>query len=321
MAQELYKVSVPGSLMLLGEHAVLSRKQAIVCAVDKRLNITLTPDDSQTVKIFDTRLGTMQQDLADLKVAEPFQFVLGAIILFKKHIKRGFNLQIDADFSSKLGMGSSAAVTVATVAVLTRWIFAKQMSPKRIFNYAKQVMLQVQGFGSGADLAASVYGGVLRYQVKPFKCHKLPLVPNLTAVYSGSKKPTKEVLEIVKQKQALQPNVYASIYSAMQMCVKQASIAIKRGDWPALGQVFKHHHGLQNALGVSNGHLENLIDQLNQQPEILGAKISGAGLGDCIIGLGALPSEVFPQNQQQQEQGIRQIAISIDQQGLQYANN
>ena len=37
----LFKVSVPGSIMLLGEHAVLYGYPAIVCAINRRISITL----------------------------------------------------------------------------------------------------------------------------------------------------------------------------------------------------------------------------------------------------------------------------------------
>lgn len=321
MVPNLFSVSVPGSLMLLGEHAVLAGKPAIVCAVNKRLRVQLIPDTSSNIKISDKNLGDLELPLTQLEIIAPFKFVLSAILLFKPRIKTGFTLKIDADFSSVMGLGSSAAVTAATVAVLGQWLDTKPLPTHKIFILAKQAILTVQGSGSGADLAASIYGGVVNYQIAPFRATQLPLIPNLTAVYCGYKKPTPEVLAIVNAAKQQQPQLFASIFHAMQVCVQQAIVAIKTANWPALGKLFMHHQGLQAAIGTSNNLLDTLISQLTACPEIFGAKISGSGLGDCVIGLGELPSNIFPQDLAQQQQGIVQIPITIDPRGLQYASD
>ena len=47
-----------------------------------------------------------------------------------------------------------------------------------------------------------------------------------------------------------------------------------------------HYHGLLDALGVCDKTLATIVYTLRQQAAVLGAKISGAGLGDCILALG-----------------------------------
>jgi mevalonate kinase len=321
MAHNSFSVSTPGSLMLMGEHAVLVNKAALVCAVDKRLYLKLIPESSNTVTIIDSKLGTLVQDLESIKISAPFQFVLSAILLFKNRLRTGFRLEIHADFSSVMGLGSSAAVTAATVAVLAEWLDAKRLAPEEIFKLAKQAVLQVQGRGSGADLAASIFGGVLGYQQQPQKFIPLPEIPELTAVYCGYKMPTKEVIAIVEARAKQQPKVYASIFNSMHICVQQAMLAIKDHKWPVLGQLFKQHQELQSALGTSNQDLDTLIAQLNTCPEVLGAKISGSGLGDCVIGLGKLANKVFPADISQEQKGVMQMTITIDQKGLVYEHN
>ena len=46
------------------------------------------------------------------------------------------------------------------------------------------------------------------------------------------------------------------------------------------------HQGLQSALGVSNSRIEEIVYALREAPGIDGAKISGSGLGDCVVGVG-----------------------------------
>lgn len=313
MAHKLYKVSVPGSLMLLGEHAVLVGKQAVVCAVNKRLEMQLKPNNTSLITISDTRLGDMVQSIDDIQVISPFKFVLSAILLFKDKIPSGFNLTINSEFSSVLGLGSSAAVTVATVAILGQWLHEKPLTKAQVFTLAKQVIQDVQGFGSGADLAASVFGGVLGYKIKPYRYCKLPLLPNLTAVYCGYKTPTVEVIKLVNAAKKLNPKHYERVFEAMHNCVQRAIAQIRQENWPELGRLFIEHHNLQCELGVSDDLLNILAHDLALQSEIFGAKISGSGLGDCVIGLGELPRQIFSNIN-----GVQQFPIVIEQQGLVY---
>ncbi len=322
MAPISFSASAPGSLMLMGEHAVLERKTALVCAVDKRICITLRPNDvSQEIRIIDAKLGTLSINLSDLRIQDPFKFVLSAIMLFKSEIKTGFTLSITAEFSNKIGLGSSAAVTAATVAVLAAWLHARPIENMDIFKLARRAVLTVQGVGSGADLAASIFGGVIAYNASSEKIIPLPMIPALSAIYCGYKTPTPEVIAIVKRAQQQQPKLFADIFADMHICVLQAITAIEKSEWPQLGALFKHHQLLQAALGTSSALIDTLIAHLEARPEILGAKISGSGLGDCVIGLGKLADNVFPIDDAQQALGVQQLAISIAAQGLEYVND
>lgn len=329
MALELYKVSVPGSLMLMGEHAVLQGKQALVCAVNQRLEMQLTPSATKQVVISDTRLGTLTQNLSALQVQDPFKFVLKAILEFKQQIPSGFTLNISSEFSSVIGFGSSAAVTVATIAVLGKWLNIP-LSQGRVFELARKVILELQGAGSGADVAASVYGGVLAYEIYKTNDCTGPtgaatgrtrslvqsLFPTLTAIYCGYKVPTPEVIMILKKSYQEQPERFDIIFQAMHDCVLQATVAIQQADWLLLGSLFSQHHKLQAELGTSDNVLDKLAQLLENHPQIHGAKISGAGLGDCVIGLGSVSEQLVSAND-----GMQQFQVNIDQQGLTYANN
>lgn len=314
------QVSAPGSLMLLGEHAILNGTHALVCAIAKRITVKLIPNSNTQciITIQDSKLGMYTAKLNELTIAKPYQFVISAILTFKQYIKVGFALEISSEVDNAIGCGSSAAVTVATIAVLAEWLYEKPVSKLHIFHQAKQAMLNVQQVGSGADLIASIYGGVLCYKMSPITIEELPIIPDLSVVYCGYKRPTPEVIALVNVAQQQQPQIYESIYKCIEICVQQAIMAIKQHKWAMLGKLFKHHHGLLAAIGVSNEHLDALVYQLTKQREILGAKISGAGLGDCIIGLGSLAKKIFPQNSLQANQGILQFAVSIAEQGLIY---
>ncbi len=316
MEPSSYSASAPGSIMLLGEHAVLRYNEAIVCAIDKRITITLYPRKDRQIIIRSNDFEEFITTIDNLKIQAPYEYVLGALLSFQQRLKTGIVIEIISNFSSKVGFGSSAAVTVAMVAVLAKWLDLSWEKPD-IFNKAKQIMLSVQGAGSGADLAASIYGGVTHYIREPFAVTPLPIIADLIAVYSGSKLPTKEVLAIVAKENNLYEEIYDNIFRGITLCVKQAVATIQQQDLERLGRLFSISQGFMVALGVSNVLLDTLVWQLKEFGAI-GAKISGSGLGDCVIGLGTIPDGCFPANDLQIAMGIKQLPIKVTPTGLLY---
>ena len=289
MGLKSYKASAPGSLIIMGEHSVLRGKLAIVTAINKRIIVTLQPNKTAKIIINSKDLGVKKYNLDKLAPQKPFEFVLAAILHYKKYFTStsGFNLNIEADCTSTVGLGTSAAVTVATVAVLHEFFTQSPIALAMLFKIAKKTMLQVQTVGSGADLAASVYGGVVAYKAKPSYIKKLPhILPGLTVVYSGYKTKTVTVIKLTERYLQSQPSYSNFIFPTMDKLAKQAVQAIYLQDWKLLGGLFDLQQGLLKLLNVSDNCLEQIISQLRLTENILGAKISGSGLGDCVIGLG-----------------------------------
>lgn len=284
-----YRVTVPGSIMLFGEHAVLHGKQAIVTAINYYLKVNLVPNSGRKITIISTPFGKHEVTFGKFKITKPYDYVLTAIKQYLPKIKTGFTLQIDAEFPANIGFGSSAAVTVATLSVLHLWLNSKPIDQMKLYRAGVKVVRAVQGIGSGADVAASVFGGVIAYKMQPVAIQRLSnALPLLTALYSGSKIATAKVVAVVKEKNKDFPKIFASLFEVMECCTQEAAKAILANNWLRLGKLMDIHQGLQDALGVNNANLSELIFKLRACPNIYGAKISGSGLGDCVIGLGKI---------------------------------
>ena len=291
-----FGASAPGSLFLLGEHAVLHNKHAIVMAVDKRIRVNLQLRDDQKIHIT-SPLGELKTEINTIQVEKPFQFVLAAIQRFRSRLTQGFDLFIDSEFSSEIGLGSSAAVTVATIAVLEQSI-NKEIMPRKdllqLFETARSVIQEIQGMGSGADVAASVYGGAILYQqLTPFVLKKFSVLLPFVLAYSGYKTPTPEVVSKVEERRQQYPTIFENLFEAIDEIALQASKFIEQENWIEVGRLMDIQQGIMNALGVSTPNLNNLVAALKSVENIYGAKISGSGLGDCIIGIGK-PITSFP---------------------------
>lgn len=277
----MFKASAPGSLMILGEYAVLEGYPALVAAIDKRMSVEIKPREDNKVFIH-SALGDYETSLDDLEIIPPFSFVLAA--LQKYSLTQGCEIHIQAEFSDQMGFASSAAVTVATLSAIAAWQ-QKNLTPLQLISDARDVVRKVQGFGSGADVAACVMGGFVEYRPEPLFAASLTHHP-LTVVYSGAKTKTADALQFVKNHFLHYPELFQKILHAIGDAAEQGIQAVKNQDWQSLGKIMNIHQGFHHALGVNTPLLNQMVDSLRNDSEILGAKISGSGLGDCVIGLG-----------------------------------
>lgn len=283
-------VSAPGSLMLMGEHAVLFGRRALCAAIDQRIHVQLRARDDRRIRIR-SALGVLDTTLDVLKSRPPFTFALATLLRQHRHLTCGLDITIKADFSHRIGFGSSAAVTVALLRALDELFTLGLRIPAKFLAETRAIIHGVQGCGSGADAAASLCGGIVLYRADPQQVRVLPVAPPLTAVYSGYKTPTPEVIAIVDRQRQRNPQLFARLFDLMDNCVTRAVPFLSKKDWAGFGALLNVHHGLQAALGVNTPELEQICQRLRKSPGIHGAKISGSGLGDCAVGLGRLRGE------------------------------
>lgn len=305
--RESFRASAPGKLMLLGEHAVLHGHRCIVAAVNQRIHIIVHSRHDAKIKI-DSDLGHYQADLQNPLVDSTFRFVLTAIDQHKELLSHGFDLKIESDFTATVGLGSSAAVTAAMTAAIF-YMADQNLEAIKIYDHSLTTVRTVQGSGSGADLAASVFGGILLYRAFPNEIIPLKNIHPITVVYSGSKTPTTDVIQTVEKQRNRFPQQFSFIYSAMDVSAEQAAQAVKETDWPTFGQLLNLNQGLMEAIGVSTKKLAEIAHVLRHDPGILGAKISGSGLGDCVVGLG---KRVNPLGYPQLDMEMSKQGVTID---------
>ncbi|XCE46007.1 GHMP kinase [Candidatus Liberibacter asiaticus] len=288
MGQCLHKicVSAPGSLVLMGEHGVLHGHAALVFAINKRVILYLTLRKDRLINI-DSSLGQYCGSL-DLAMFHPsFSFIIMAI----NHIKPscGFDLKVISQLDSQLGLGSSAAITVAITAALLTLQYHKEPSPDEILTTAHAIVLKVQGISSGIDLAASIHGGLICYQMPKYSIEKIDFIFPIHLIYSGYKTPTAQVLKKISYIEIEYPEINEinqKIYALMGKLSQISCQALRNRNLKVLAQAMNRQQGLLETLGVSDSKLSEIVWKLREQPHIMASKISGSGLGDCVIALG-----------------------------------
>ena len=188
----MIRASAPGKLVLIGEYAVLFGAPAAVMAVDRRARVELeisagdrwslavpglAPEPAEFSidpggglnwegdgRTAGERFGLVEELVRGLTGAgflEPAALSPAAATLDTRAFFHDAGSGRD-----KLGLGSSAALTVALASALVAWAGVETPPSPQWLQTLVDLHRGVQGGrGSGIDVAASLLGGVLRYQL------------------------------------------------------------------------------------------------------------------------------------------------------------
>lgn len=296
--------SAPGSIMVTGEHAVVYGYPSIVVAIDQRIRVEATSIDTPTIEILSDISEPVSMPLSDITVKGPMRFVLSAVEIYRNRLKSGLRLKIVSNINPTLGLGSSAAVTIACIGAvrLACGLSIAKSEKQLIHTQALGIIRRLQGRGSGADLAAALYGGAISYKLpeamitgdnwadgEVSKVATLPEPPPISLCYSGYKTPTGEVLakiaDAMKEREAYFQTVYKRMGKSAQLTIDAAKVE----DWTRGAKHLNEYQLLMKDLGVSDEVMDSLVQKANNTDGVLAAKISGSGLGDCVLSVGDVP--------------------------------
>lgn len=324
----MIEISVPGKLFIAGEYAVVEPGHpAIIVAVDQFINVTIEGarknGSIQSAQYSDLpirwtrRNGELVLDHRE----NPFHYILAAICLTEKYAQEKGTLlsfydlkvtsELDNSNGRKYGLGSSGAVTVATVKALNLYYDLK-MDRLTQFKIAALAHLAVQGNGSCGDIAASCYGGwlafstfdhewVLRKQQEwtltqlltsdwPELSIRPLIVPKslrLLIGWTGSPASTSDLVDQVYQSKEAKEKGYAKFLADSKDCVNRLIDGFLNEDSRTIKKMITENRkllvGLSSLTGVTieTPALKKLCDLAETYRGA--AKSSGAGGGDCGI--------------------------------------
>lgn len=273
--------SAPGSIMISGEHAVVYGKPAIVAAIEGRIYVTISPRTDNKISI-DSALGDYESDAHPLTPQPKLRFVLAAISRFPE--RQGMHLDIESHIDATLGLGTSAAVTIATLGGLCAF-YQRKIDNYALHQTALDIVQSIQQRGSGADLAASLWGGMIAYR-RAAQTSVTPLpapLERMALANCGYKTPTAEVLAMIAEKMTQSPARYAAIYREMGEVTTCSIAYAQKKQWSDFYQSLEDYQVLMTDLGVCDEKLQAMLDAAHRYPDTRASKISGSGLGDCIV--------------------------------------
>lgn len=252
-----YRGYAPGKLILVGEHAVVYGHRAIALAVSRGTTVEIRersgPSGIESSLIRDDRLWPALTTLIP---------------------EFGIGVTITSDLPVGCGMGSSAALAVATVRALAARE-GREAGFEEIYERAFAVERIFHGTPSGIDHAVSALGGAVLYR-KGEAPERLDLPTPLRLVVANTGAPG-NTLEMVAGVRARNPRADLRRIGAL---VEMTAAHLLRGD--DVGPLLTENHRLLRAIGVSTPALDEVCLAM-RSAGASGAKLAGAGGGGVAI--------------------------------------
>ncbi|WP_051221105.1 mevalonate kinase [Eremococcus coleocola] len=270
-------------IILMGEHAVVYDYPAIAIpftSVQVRVKVQANQIGRDFIQssIYTGPLTTVPKQMENIQALvnltrDSFQFDRKALLI-----------KIDSDIPAGRGMGSSAAVSVALVRAICDY-FNYSISDYQLHLLVNQAEAIAHESTSGLDtlITASDKPVIYRKSQKPFN-FPLDLNAYLVLADSGMEGRTQQAVSRVLQLKLQQKEFVAELMESIGNFVEQAYTAIQDKNPAELGRLMTYNHYYLNQLGVSNERLDRIINA-SWMAGALGAKLTGGGMGGCVITL------------------------------------
>ncbi len=346
--------SAPGKAVLFGEYAVLSGAPAVVLAVDRRARVQLRSSGRSVSRVAVPQLGL---DPIEFRIepdgrvcwqgahANAGVFARCRSIIEWSAARRsaagadvdgaGLDLLIDTselyetgpDGLTKLGLGSSAAMTVALAAAMEapQALPDRPSAPGRLHRVLLAPYRAGQaGQGSGIDLAAALFGGVQAYQLcadgPGVRSLSLPDELELAFFWTGTAASTSDFLQRFRRWQAAQPRQAEAALAHLSELARAGLTAVERHDFEGIMTcINSYRHGmgrigdLMGAPVITKALAE--IAAVAEQHG-LAAKPCGAGGGDLAVVAAAEPDRLGQVQERLQLLGYRLLRLAVARDGL-----
>jgi mevalonate kinase len=268
-----------GKVILLGEHSVVHGSPAIAVGINRGTSAVarLADEDLLTVSPWSSRARPHHDGEDPLERAF-------AIALDAYSNRPGLRIDAQVDLPAGAGLGCSAALGVAVFDAIDKALCVNR-SRQELGEMVHEWEEVFHGAASGIDNMTAAIGGVLRYQKEtPLKPLSLAQPLHVVIAHSGETSKTKDMVSLVACQLASNPARVRDKFDEMSDLVDEAEAALSMGDMLGLGRLLNRNHGVLGSLLLCTPRVEELC-RLARAAGALGAKVTGAGGGGCIVAL------------------------------------
>ena len=364
--------SAPGKLYIAGEYAVVEPgHQAVLVAVDRFITVRITqaedggsadPAGHISSTLYEAQSLTWYRRPEDGVVMVDKQFddyVVSAIRMVEQMVReaggplRYFDLDVSSELDDgcgrKLGLGSSSAVTVATVRAVARF-YGLVLDDMAVYKLALLATDAVQPIGSGGDIAASSFTGWVAY-TSPDRAwlHQVSGAPGtgnspggsaglselvrmdwpllsirrlpapglrLNVGWTGSPASTPRlVADVQAHTRGAQDAAYTAFLRESEACLSALTLALREDDGGEIGLRIQEGRRLLSGLSRTSGitietpQLRRLVEIAQEHGAV--AKSSGAGGGDCGIALCPPGTDMAAMHAAWESAGIQPLDLRV----------
>ena len=262
--------SAPAKIILSGEHASVYGKPTLIVSLDLRLTVaiikkTVTQKDKIMTRISGIVIGYLKKNKIRHKI-----------------YNYGFDIISEIPVGSNLG--SSAALSVASVAAFLEFYTGKAFEKETVNTLAYEVEKLFHGTPSGGDNSASCFGGLVYFR-KEFdflkSIAKLPIkfpksfTKHLFIIDSGKPKETTRKMVIkVRDLYKKNPKKLQKTLNSIEEITKNMVVSIKNEDMELFKTCIQSNLRELKKLGVVSKKARVLLSKLSNYGV---GKVTGAG--------------------------------------------
>ena len=289
MTKEVGVGQAHSKIILIGEHAVVYGYPAIsLPLLEVEVTCRVVPAA--------TPWRLFEEDTLSMAVYASLEYL---------NIKDAYiRCQIDSAIPEKRGMGSSAAISIAAIRAVFDYYQAELPHDvlEILVNRAEMIAHMNP---SGLDAKTCLSDHPIRFiKNLGFTELEMDLSTYLVIADTGVYGHTREAIQVVqsKGKDAL------PYLQTLGDLTQEAEDAINHKDAEKLGEILSQAHENLKEIGVSSQEADSLVETAIHHGA-LGAKMSGGGLGGCIIALAANLEQAQELAQRLEEKGAVQTWI------------
>lgn len=274
-----------GKVILFGEHSVVHGHPALAAGIGLGVDAVATECAPEESRLF---VEPWSLDLAatdEQPLGQAFGALLESYAASGGDSGRGARIKLDVHLPGGAGLGCSAAMGVAACEALDG-LYGLERSAEERAEAALVWERVFHGNPSGVDNAMSACGGVAIFRRgEPLEHLQIPRPLPLVIAHSGESSSTKEVVAMVARQKDRDPKRVGQAFDAISALVRNARLALEDGDLKSVGQLMSMNQTLLSGLMLSTERIEALC-RAAESASSLGAKLTGAGAGGCVIALG-----------------------------------
>ncbi|WP_217132429.1 mevalonate kinase [Leucobacter chinensis] len=271
-------------VIVLGEHSVVYGKPAIafpVLSLELEAKVTVSGEGHRVITPFHSLdRETAQTVELERKLSE---IALSNTLEFLEEAPNGIEVRVSGLIPPARGLGSSAAVAGAIAQAVSR-AYGRELSRDERFELVQSVERVAHGTPSGLDAYATTEAGPIWFEKGEAKPLRVLSEPRLLVADTGIVGHTAEAVRRVRAlRDENPPRVEALLAEAAQLA-QDAGTDLAEGNHERLGAKMDRNHEILRELGVSADPLESLVNA-SKDAGALGAKLTGGGLGGCMVAL------------------------------------
>lgn len=181
------------------------------------------------------------------------------------------------------GLGSSAAVAGAISLAVAR-LHGVELSSEQRFHLVQSVERVAHGTPSGLDAYATTRGTPIWFHEGIATPLALDTVPRLLVADTGIQGHTAEAVSKVRRRFESDEAAVTDLLTDAERIAREGRDALQLGQISELGSLMNEAHAVLNALGVGDRRLDVLVEAA-LRAGAAGAKLTGGGMGGCMIAL------------------------------------